>query len=57
MLPEDLDPNAVAREQAVGSIQDPDAGSAETWPADENIGDWLADLQVLRGHGTPRQVP
>ena len=57
MLPEDLDPNAVARDQGVGPIQDPDAGSAETWPADEIIEHWLADLQILRGHGTPRQIP
>lgn len=56
VLPEDLDPRAVARTQGVGPIQDPDAGAADSWPQDEDFDGWMADLRQLRGQGVPREV-
>lgn len=52
VLHDDLDPSAVAAMQGVGAINDPDAGAADTWPENESIDDWLADLRRLRGQGT-----
>jgi Arc/MetJ-type ribon-helix-helix transcriptional regulator len=55
-LPNDLDPDLVARLQGIGAIQNPDEGAAESWPDGEDFDQWLADLQELRGHGSPREV-
>jgi len=56
LLPDDIDPLDLARMQGVAPIQNPDAGAADSWPPDESIDEWLADLQKLRGHGSPRQI-
>jgi Arc/MetJ-type ribon-helix-helix transcriptional regulator len=55
-LPDDLDPDLVAKLQGIGSIKNPDEGAAETWPDGEDFDQWLSDLQEMRGHGSPREV-
>jgi Arc/MetJ-type ribon-helix-helix transcriptional regulator len=56
VLPEDLDPRAVAKMQGIGPIQDPDAGAADSWPEGEDFDEWMADLRHLRGQGVPREL-
>ena len=55
ILYDDIDPLQVATIQGVGPIDDPDVGAAETWPDNENIDEWLAELHDLRGKGVVRE--
>ena len=55
-LPDDLDPDLVARAQGVGPIRNPDEGAEQSWLEDEDFEGWIADLRRLRGHGLPREI-
>ena len=57
LLPDDLDPDAVAASQGVGPMADPDSGAATSWPEDDDFDAWLKDLRALRGQGEPRAIP